>query len=108
MFLFFNRKINSIFTSVLISTINFDSDEADTGSVGSSGNGSGTGPGPARFDGTASLLYWADVSAELAILVPSGPDNHQSRPASSLPPGNPSTCPLLSQAQVIFALSLYA
>ena len=45
-----------------------------------------TGPGPARFDGSTSVLYWADVSSELAIVVPSGPDQ-QSRPASSLAPG---------------------
>jgi len=46
-----------------------------------------TGPGPARFDGSTSVLYWADVSSELAIVVPSGPDQ-QSRPASSLAPDN--------------------
>merc|ERR1712037_1051969 len=28
-------------------------------------------PGPARFDGTESVLYWADVCSELAIVIPS-------------------------------------
>ena len=40
-------------------------------------------PGPARFDGTESVLYWADVCSELAIVMPSklaGADDE--RPAS--------------------------
>jgi len=39
--------------------------------------------GPARFDGTESVLYWADVCSELAIVMPSklaGADDE--RPAS--------------------------
>ena len=28
-------------------------------------------PVPARFDGTESVLYWADVCSELAIVIPS-------------------------------------
>jgi len=43
--------------------------------------------GPARFNGTEAILYWADVSSELAIIVPSrGTDIHsmESRPCSSL------------------------
>lgn len=40
------------------------------------------GPGPVRFDGSRGLLYWADVSSELALLVPSG-SPVDSRPCSA-------------------------
>jgi hypothetical protein len=40
--------------------------------------------GPARFDGSKSVLYWADACSELAILVPSRPADE--RPCSGLGP----------------------
>ena len=40
-------------------------------------------PGPARFDGTESVLYWADVCSELAIVIPSKLSGaEEERPAS--------------------------
>jgi len=40
-------------------------------------------PGPARFDGTESVLYWADVCSELAIVIPSKLGGaEEERPAS--------------------------
>ena len=40
------------------------------------------GPGPARYSGEKALLYWADVSGELAILVPSSQQG-EARPSSA-------------------------
>ena len=42
-------------------------------------------PGPARFNGEQSILYWADVDSELAIVVPSHLHDHDtvSRPSSA-------------------------
>ena len=41
-------------------------------------------PGPARYSGEKALLYWADVSGELAILVPStATQQGEARPSSA-------------------------
>merc|ERR1719483_418847 len=44
-----------------------------------------TQPGPARFNGDTSVLYWADVASELAVLVPSRLSGSEidSRPSSA-------------------------
>ena len=41
-------------------------------------------PGPARFDGTESVLYWADVCSELAIVIPSKLGGEEEEQAASL------------------------
>jgi len=42
-------------------------------------------PGPARFNGEHSILYWADVASELAIVVPSQLHGHAHHDAVSRP-----------------------
>ena len=39
--------------------------------------------GPAKFNGDQSLLYWADVTGELAILVPAATPSTTARPSSA-------------------------
>merc|ERR1719410_370587 len=39
--------------------------------------------GPAKFSGDQSLLYWADVTGELAILVPASTASTTTRPSSA-------------------------
>ena len=41
-------------------------------------------PGPARFDGTESVLYWADACSELAIVIPSKLGGEEEEQAASL------------------------